>query len=86
MIQVSYYANNMRLHYPIEVAPTSNEMMTYENAKLYVLFYKHNGHRDWRLPTLQEWLNHNPPLLGWEDYAEHSSDIVRYVTPVRDIK
>lgn len=86
MIQVSYYANNMRLHYPIEVAPTSNEMMTYDHAKMYIMFYEHNGHRDWRLPTLNEWLNHNPPLLGWEDYAEHSSDIVRYVTPVRDIK
>lgn len=59
----------------IELAPTSNEMMTYENAKLYVLFYDHNGHRDWRLP-----------IIGWDDHGEHNSELLRYVTPVRDIK
>jgi hypothetical protein len=70
----------------IEIGPVSTERMTYDNAKLYILFYEYNGHRDWRLPTLQEWINRKD-VYGWDD-KEPSIDYgpeFRYVTPVRDL-
>lgn len=82
----------------IEIGPVSNERMTYDLAKLYILFYEHNGHKDWRLPTLQEWITRKD-VYGWDEKGSLSSlqarkeplsdedrQIRRYVTPVRDIK
>ena len=69
----------------IEVAPRSTEKMTFENAQLYILFYEYNGHRGWRLPTLAEWLSNKPPVVGWDSSGGSTADLLRYVTPVRDI-
>jgi hypothetical protein len=70
----------------IELAPMSTERMTYDNAKLYILFYEYNGYRDWRLPTFTEWITRND-VYGWDD-KEPSIDYgpkLRVVTPVRDL-
>lgn len=71
----------------IELAPMSTERMTYDNAKLYILFYEYNGHRDWRLPTFTEWITQKD-VYGWDDKEPSISDSQkrRFVTPVRDIK
>jgi hypothetical protein len=39
----------------IEVAPSSDVWMTYNEAVIYCQFLEHNGHTDWRLPTYDEY-------------------------------
>lgn len=48
----------------LEFAPVYYKKMTLDEKKLYCQFLDHNGHRDWRLPTDDEWDNH-PELRSW---------------------
>jgi hypothetical protein len=64
----------------IERGPTMTGL-TYEEAELYCQFLEYNGHRDWRIPTLDE---HSEELTGW--YSPQTSVVYRmHVTPVRSI-
>ena len=73
----------------IEIAPsdTTENEMTYEEAILFCSFLEYNDHRDWRLPTHEEWREHN--LTGWYIAREHGYvyDMLLkwWVCPVRDI-
>ena len=42
----------------IEFAPAVTEVMSFNQAWLYCLILSHNGHKDWRLPTRDEYENH----------------------------
>ena len=71
----------------IEVAPRSENRMTYEEAILYCQFLEYNGHSDWRLPTSAELLEH-ASTRGWSDNDRAYSGlqyVLDHVTPVRDI-
>ena len=65
----------------IEIAPSSENYMSYNEALLYCVFYNYNGYTDWRIPTRREWMN-NSVLSGW--YLNRRNDIVWHVMPVRD--
>lgn len=68
----------------IVIAPLTENTMSYDEALLYCAFLDYNGHRDWRLPTRDEY-DSNVSIWGW--YAGRSSEwAVSYkVCPVRDI-
>lgn len=67
----------------IELAPTFFPELTYDEAWVYCVTLEHNGHNDWRLPTLLEWSN-SSEILGWYEDAETVKKL-RIVCPVRDI-
>ena len=48
----------------LNFAPMTSKEMTYEEAVMYCFFLEHGGHRDWRLPTLDEYST-NLGLSGW---------------------
>lgn len=72
----------------VEEAPRSQNKMSFDEAQMYVLFCRHNGHKNWRLPTREEW----ETIHGWETpvwLAEKDNvvtDIDWYVQPIRDKK
>ena len=75
----------------LEYAPCSENAMSYEEAVIYCRFCKHNGHNDWRLPTLHEYNQSstcidNTLYCVWlqGDRYEHEKLGWR-VVPVRDI-
>jgi hypothetical protein len=69
----------------IEFAAMVFHQLTYSEAWMYCVTLEYDGHKDWRLPTLNEWSN-SSELLGWYENASpvftHSK---RAVCPVRDI-
>lgn len=79
----------------IEIAPMSYEMMPYDQAFLYTLTCTLHGCYDWRLPTFDEWRDHSPNIVGWNDKGKLTPEEFRactdssihrcYVNPVRDI-
>ena len=76
----------------IEFAPGSEREMTYDDAILYCQFLEYNGHRDWRLPTRQEYEADiaNGSAMAWRWFTnrniDHSAAFTTYwVLPVRDI-
>jgi hypothetical protein len=67
----------------IELAPTSENEMTYEEAVLYCAFCRHNGYNDWRLPTKDEYymdaeisIEHT---MSW--YSEAPKDTLQWWRP-----
>lgn len=73
----------------IEVAPKSEEIMTYAEAVLYCRFLDYNGRNDWRLPTSEEYKNNEKIInFAWYDGLDahqswkHNS---RFAMPVRAI-
>ena len=72
----------------VEVAPRSENKMTFDEAQMYILFCRYNGKKNWRLPTRYEWETIN----GWETpvwLVEEDNVVVNelwYVQPVRDKK
>ena len=71
----------------IELAPSSENRMTYNEAILYCQFLDYNGHRDWRLPTKEEYWD-TSGLYGWFSGVNHylwDVDDIGFVTPVRDV-
>lgn len=70
----------------IEIAPPSNNYMSFEDALLYCAFCTHNGHRDWRLPTAYEYQFNKKIFNSW--YLDRDIfDMLDLwlVTPVRDV-
>lgn len=65
----------------IEKAPGSMVFMSYEEAVLYCRFLEYNDHKDWRLPTEEEYAHHN--LYGW--YLNDPASGMWSVLAVRDI-
>ncbi len=68
----------------IELAPTSENEMTYEEAVLYCAFCRHSGYNDWRLPTKEEYyadaeisIEHT---MAW--YSQALNDIHHWWTPM----
>jgi hypothetical protein len=68
----------------IELAPITQNKMTYEEAILYCQFCNHDGYTDWRLPTFFEsnllhrcWYY---PYSGLREIVE-----LRQVIPLRDV-
>jgi hypothetical protein len=66
----------------IEIAPSTENWMTYDNAVLYCQFLEYNEHKDWRLPTELEaeeyelcacWTQSDRTTFHW------------YVVPVRTV-
>lgn len=69
----------------IELAPTSSNNMTYEEALLYCSFCDHNGNTDWRMPTRDEY-DVDTTIYGWTvSENDLMGPIKMWVTPVRDV-
>lgn len=67
----------------IEKAPRSAEPLSYDDALLYCQFLEYDSHRDWRIPTVDEY--HALHIFGWH-YDDPSAGRGTYrVTPVRSI-
>jgi formylglycine-generating enzyme required for sulfatase activity len=72
----------------LEMAPRSQNKMTFHEAQMYCLFCRHNGKKNWRLPTRLEWETIN----GWETpvWLVEKDNVVTdkdwYAQPVRDKK
>ena len=67
----------------IEQAPMTANAMTYEEAAMYCFFLEHNGYRDWRLPTRDEYCQ-TSNLFGWYTGRLGLED-TRLVCPVRTV-
>jgi hypothetical protein len=75
----------------IEFAPRSVDIMTYQEAVLYCLFLEYGGHKDWQLPTLEDfdgvidpdilWGNTAIPFLFW--IRDDTFGTYAYTRPVR---
>ena len=50
----------------IEFAPTTANMITYDEAVLYCFFCNYNGHTDWRLPTEYEYSEYLTGSFCWD--------------------
>lgn len=66
----------------IEVAPSPERWMSYSEAILYCQFCDHGGHKDWRIPTIEECVIHN---LGHCWVVDDQSSLEWYLVPVRTI-
>ena len=55
---------------------------------MYILFCRHNGHKDWRLPTREEWqVLHGYYTPVWLHESDNEKrDEMWYVQPIRDSK
>lgn len=74
----------------IELAPTSDKPMTYDEALMYCMFLEHSGKKGWRLPTVDEWLSEvHIDVFVWRSHDESDVgvliDTMMYVTPVRTV-
>jgi hypothetical protein len=66
----------------IEWAPQSIDIMSYNDAILYCVFLDYNDHRDWRIPTLQDFRCAGmDPFIYWLDGDTFIGNA--YVKPVR---
>jgi hypothetical protein len=66
----------------IELAPTSEKPMAYDEALLYCQFCNHNNHKDWRMCTVSEYL-FTGKIIGWYTRTTGTVDRKELVTPVR---
>jgi hypothetical protein len=72
----------------IETAPARN-VTSYEDAWLHCLTCTHNGHYDWRLPTVDEWQQSSSKKISLEAYYDNEwffsfePDMQKTVVPVR---
>jgi hypothetical protein len=69
----------------IELAPMSENNMTYDEAVLYCQFLEYNGHTDWRLPTYDEYQNAEHNIWGWFLNRDRPNSLRWRVCPVRDV-
>ena len=67
----------------IEIAPTSENLLTYDEAMMYCFVLSFNGKDGWRMPTDREFQN-NCRIRGW--YLNEQCPEPLPVTPVRDLK
>jgi hypothetical protein len=66
----------------IEIAPTSENWLSYEEALVYCFALNIDGKIGWRLPTDREFQN-NCRIRGW--YLNEQCPEPLTVTPVRDL-
>jgi hypothetical protein len=66
----------------IEIAPTSNNAMSYDEAMLYCFILNIDGKIGWRMPTAEEYAH---SVCGWFKGRITALSKLQ-VTPVRDIK
>lgn len=64
----------------VEHAPRSDHKMTYDEAIMYCFWFTHNGKKGWRLPEINEFIDHTT----WYRDAEITK-LKWYCRPVRDI-
>lgn len=72
----------------VEIAPETENLMTYDDAILYCQFCTYGGYTDWRLPSLDEWYTSNVFFGCWYSGRADQDDyfgIALKVIPVRDI-
>ena len=72
----------------IQIAPSSSDTMSYDEALLYCQFLEYDGHRDWRMPTMDEWTKSDDiKLMSWwiRDPDTIEDGIWLTVEPVRDV-
>lgn len=72
----------------IDIAPSSSDTMTYDDALLYCQFLEYDGYRDWCMPTEEEWINlDHIQLMSWwcDDVNIKNDGIFLSVVPVRDV-
>jgi hypothetical protein len=67
----------------LEIAPKTTNKMSYDAAVIYCRFLDYNGHRDWRLPTPEEWSRTNIVWGVW--YESKQGEFNWYVVPVRTV-
>ena len=67
----------------IQLAPTSEYKMTYQEAVMYCAFCTHDDYNDWRIPVKSDFNSLNDKPIGW--YMEINSTYKWRVTPVRDV-
>jgi hypothetical protein len=69
----------------IEFAPRSKEPMLYDEAILYCRFLEHNEHKDWRMPTQDEY-RASSMITGWYMENRYNNSVtLLFVFPVRDV-
>ena len=56
----------------IERAPFVDHYLTHDEAELYCLTLDYNGHKDWRLPTFNEYMHHLDPHAIWIDMDSYN--------------
>ena len=73
----------------IDYAPHSKRNISWDEAWLYCLTLSYGGHKDWRMPTRDEYQDIDDIPGGTFDYHDNiNNDIAAdrsSVTPVRDI-
>lgn len=70
----------------IELALSTENEMTYDDALLYCQFLDYDDHTDWRMPTKEEWSDYRYNIWGWHNNSGILIMNVKHaVTPVRDV-
>lgn len=71
----------------IEIAPVSENEVTYSEAVMYCQFLEYNGHRDWRMPTHDEFMATIALGGSWYNTFNDSypNTHKQIVIPVRDV-
>jgi len=67
----------------IEIAPTSENLLTYDEAMMYCFVLSFNGKDGWRMPTYMEFIVYELGLT-WHLHSPYRGPYK--VTPVRDLK
>jgi hypothetical protein len=67
----------------IEKAPRSEKSLSYDDALLYCQFLEYDSHRDWRIPTVDEYFEFD--IWGWYSGDPEARSGVYRVVPVRSI-
>ena len=73
----------------IEIGPRSKTQMTYDEARLCLFVFTHNGKKNWRFPTESEYYFDDTCkqiFTSWYDTRPYHDDDVWYLTPVRDVR
>jgi hypothetical protein len=78
----------------LEIAPVSPTAMSYDDALLYCQFLEHDGYRDWRMPTAEEYDQFiiGGRMIAWyvgrRQYYRRVTDgscVEAWVYPVRNV-
>jgi hypothetical protein len=68
----------------IELALQTQQEITYDLAWLYCITLDYNGHKDWRIPTADEYKS-SRCVLSWHETRYKFLDLEYHVIPVRTI-
>ena len=82
-----HYANNLSTETFRGGEPRPKQLLSIDEAIMFVTFYEEDGIKGWRFPTYDEALDNNELIGCWhqDDLKEEwPSDERYYVRPVRD--